>query len=118
MGTIYLRKLTYEDDDVVFGDGISINMMSSPYFTTLKSVLKTDESIQTGEKKNVKFAAIDDLIVHDAPHPTDGYSNRSTQSDNFEMNQIWDLEKEVIRQLKRDNITFAEFIKSEDAREM
>lgn len=118
MGAIYLRKLTYEDDYDTDGDEDPMNMISKQdEDVNLISSIKSDESVNRKEKKSVSYAAEIELITPDAPPEPTG-RNRSSQTDNLEMNQLWDLEREVIRLLKQDNIPFAEFIKTENAREM
>lgn len=125
MGTIYLRKFTYDDDyETDETDGKSVDLIVTPPTSSttvsLPSSIKTDENYCNNKekKKAVSFATGIDLIAPDAPPPLEHQSNESTQTDHFETEQMWDLERLVIRQLKKDNVTFAEFIESDDAREM
>ncbi|EGT54341.1 hypothetical protein CAEBREN_21902 [Caenorhabditis brenneri] len=117
MGAIYLRKLTYEDDYDTDGDEDPLSIISNrDADVNLISAIKS-EDVNRKEKKCVSYAAEIELITPDAPSEPVGRS-RSSQTDEVEMNQLWDLEREVIRLLKQDNIPFAEFIQTERAREM
>ncbi|EFP11405.1 hypothetical protein CRE_09668 [Caenorhabditis remanei] len=117
MGTIYLRKFTYDDDYETECDGKPVDWIvtPSPPSSLTSSIIKTDKE---EKKKAVSFATGIDLIAPDAPPPLENQTNESTQTDHLETEQMWDLERLVIRQLKRDNVTFAEFIESDNAREM
>lgn len=112
MGAIYLRKLTYDDD-------YSDSETEEPALISSQSDINLISSIKSGKetkKKGVSYAAEIQLETPQSPPPI---TTRCTQTTNWNnMDQMWDLEKEVIRMLKRDNIPFAEFIKSENALEM
>ncbi|UMM12091.1 hypothetical protein L5515_001049 [Caenorhabditis briggsae] len=119
MGTIYLRKLTYDDDYETDDDEVPVNVVVSPIEKSLRSALKTEDSLRD-KKKSVSYAAHIELIAPNVPVPNvpDAHSDGSTQTDHKELKQMWDLERQVIRHLKRENITFDEFIESDDARNM
>lgn len=117
MGTIYLRKLTYDDDYGNEADDAPLSLVVPSQTTSLVSALKSDDRHKE-KNKRVSYAAEVDLIAPSALAPAKNHSNRSTQTHHVETERMWDLERQVIRQLKRDNVTFAEFIKTDDAREM
>ncbi|CAO4361189.1 unnamed protein product [Caenorhabditis nigoni] len=119
MGTIYLRKLTYDDDYEIDDDVVPANVVVAPIEKSLRSALKTEDS-RRDKKKSVSYATHIELIAPNVPVPIvpDIHSDGSTQTDHIELEQMWDLERQVIRHLKRENITFEEFIQSDDARNM
>uniref|UniRef100_A0A1I7U508 RING-type E3 ubiquitin transferase n=1 Tax=Caenorhabditis tropicalis TaxID=1561998 RepID=A0A1I7U508_9PELO len=114
MGTIYLRKLTYDDDY----DDLPLDIETTPSESCLISAIKSYSSPEDPEKKEkkkgVSYAAEIELITPESPTST----SRCTQTSHLNTDQLWSLEREVIRLLKRDNEPFAAFIETKEAREM
>lgn len=118
METIFLRKLTYDDDDdYEEPDVVPMRVISNEVNVNLISSIKSEDVNRKEKKKGVSYAAEVELISPDAPPEPTG-RNRSSQTDHLDIGGMWNLEREVLRLLKRDDIPFAEFIQTENAREM
>lgn len=115
---IYFRKQSlecFENSDEEEAVRRPMKVVAAPYRKALTSAIKTGDS-QKPKKKSVSYADKYDLVSPSPP--AEGHSHGSTQTDHLDMDQIWDLERRVIRLLMRDNTSFIEFIETDNAREM
>lgn len=115
---VYFRKQAiecFDDSDEEETDGRPIKLVAAPCDKALNSAIKTGGNLE-GKKKSVSYANQFDLTAPSPP--AEGRSHGSTQTDHVDMDLIWELERQVIRSLMRDNTSFAEFIQTENAREM
>lgn len=104
MGKLYLRKLAYGDEDCEKTEEVP-EIVVPPHTAILTSAIKSKEK---KESKKVVSYAVEATCA----------TNSFTQTDNCDLDKIWNLERELIRQLAQNNVTFVEFIRSDDAREM
>ncbi|CAI2313147.1 unnamed protein product [Caenorhabditis sp. 36 PRJEB53466] len=114
MGSMYLKKLAYSDDD----DATDYQTMEVDVGSQTTPLIGLIKSGEHKESKSVSYAIPEPLFTANIPTVNPTQSSCSTQTDHLDLSQVWNLERELIRLLARDNSTFSTFIQSDNAREM